>query len=270
LRLLSGRQRPKSAVAMSAAGVASGVPGWDYLVIMDLEAKGDDPNDLNRQEIVEWPWVVFDLRRRAVVDTKQIYIAPQWASNPNPSPNHVQGVGVDVAFSPSLKDAVMKFDTCLHHSFVVNHRTFCLLADGPWDLRQVLVMEAVRKAVPLASHFRKYLDLRTEFARCYPRGLVPHDRQTIVNYLSIPSSGKSSGLESCRVVADIVARLQSDAHVFSNPNVIPEVDWQATVARIPAVAIPVTAAVPVGSIVRLRGLLWTSCEQDVVNFFRGI
>jgi RNA recognition motif-containing protein len=253
-----------------AAATPPGSAGLDYLVVMDLEASGDDPYDVNREEIVEWPWVVFDLRRRIEVDAKQIYIAPQWGPNPNPSPAHVQSLGIDVAFSPSLKDAVAKFDTYLLHSFVLNQKSFCLLTDGPWDLRQVLAIEATRKGVNLASHFRTYFDLRTEFARCYPAGPKPNDRQTMVDFLSISCSGKTTGLESCRVIADIVTRLQNDGHVFANPNVFSEVDWESLWTRIPVVAIPVAAAVPVGGIVRLRGLPWTCTESDVVNFFHGI
>jgi RNA recognition motif-containing protein len=253
-----------------ATCATSEIPGFDYLVIMDLEAAGDDPYDVNRQEIVEWPWVVFDLRQRVAVDSKLIYIAPQWGLNPNPSPDLVPGLGIDVAFSPSLKDAVAKFDTYLYHSFALRQKSFCLLTDGQWELPQVLAIEATRKAVPLGSHFRTYFDLRTEFAKCYSTGPQPSDRQTIVNYLAINVSGKTAGRESCLVIADVVARLQNDGHVFANPNVFSEIDWAALSDRIPAVAIPVAAAVPVGGIVRLRGLPWTCSENDVVNFFLGI
>jgi inhibitor of KinA sporulation pathway (predicted exonuclease) len=242
----------------------------DYLVIIDLEASGNDTYNVNRSEITEWPWVVYDARNLLVVDAKQVFIAPQWSPNPNPSPEQVENLDTDVAFSPSLKDAVAKFDAYLYSSFAVHHKTFCLLADGPWDLRHLLLLEAARKAVSLAPHFRTFFNLRTEFERCYPTAPPPADRQHMVDFLSIPASAKAVGLESCHVLADIVTRLQHDAHVFATPEVIPEFDWAAMSARVPAVAVPVAAAVPVGGVVRLRGLPWTCVEQDVADFFLGI
>lgn len=242
----------------------------DYLIIIDLEASGTDTYNVNRSEITEWPWVVYDVHSRIVVDAKQVFIAPQWSPNPNPSPDQVANLNTDVAFSPSLKDAVAKFDAYLYASFALQNKTFCLLADGPWDLRHLLLLEAARKAVSLAPHFRTFFNLRTEFERCYPGAPAPADRQHLVDYLAIPSSGKAVGLASCHVIANIVARLQRDNHAFTSPEVIPEFDWAAMSVRVPAIAVPVAAAVPVGGIVRLRGLPWTCVEEDIVDFFVGI
>jgi RNA recognition motif. (a.k.a. RRM, RBD, or RNP domain) len=243
----------------------------DYLIVIDLEASGTDTYNVNRSEITEWPWVVYDLRSRIIVDAKQVFIAPQWSPNPNPTPDQVANLNTDVAFSPSLKDAVAKFDAYLYSSFALQNKTFCLLADGPWDLRHLLLLEAARKAVSLAPHFRTFFNLRTEFERCYPGAPAPADRQHLVDYLAIhPASSKTGGLASCHVMANIVARLQQDNHVFATPEVIPEFDWAAMSVRVPAIAVPVAAAVPVGGIVRLRGLPWTCVEQDIVDFFVGI
>lgn len=262
--------RPSPLQAASHAPPPSGMPSPDYLVIIDLEACGDDAYNVNRQEITEWPWLVYDVRTRLVVDEKQVYIAPQWSPNPNPSPDAVVGLDEDVAFAPSLKDAVQKFDTYVYRSFVVHGKTYCLLTDGHWDLREMLLLESARKAVPLAPHFRTFFDLRTEFKRCYPTVTVPGDRQGLVDFLQIPVSGDVSVLENCRIIAQAVSRLQRDAHIFTTPEVIPEFNWAAMSARVPAVSIPVAAAVPVGGIVRLRGLPWTCVEQDIVDFFDGI
>lgn len=245
----------------------------DYFVIIDLEASGNDSYNVNTSEITEWPWVVYELRSRLVVDAKQVFVAPQWSPNPNPSPDQVSNLNIDVAFAPSLSDAVAKFDSYLYSSFAMQNKTFCLLADGPWDLRHLLLLEAARKAVTLASHFRSFFNLRTDFRRCYPRAPDLGDRRQLAEYLSVPvpvPDGGAAGLESCHVIADIVARMQHDGYDFSAPEVIPDFDWASMSARVPAVAVPVAAAVPVGGIVRLRGLPWTCVEQDIADFFVGI
>lgn len=243
----------------------------DYFVIIDLEASGNDTYNVNSSEITEWPWVVYDVRSRLVVDAKQVFVAPQWSPNPNPSPDRVSNLNTDVAFSPTLGDAVAKFDSYLYSSFSMQAKTFCLVTDGPWDLRHLLLLEAARKAVTLAAHFRTFFNLRTDFRRCYPHAPELGDRRHIADYLSVPvPEGGAVGLESCHVIADIVARMQHDSYQFSTPEVIPDFDWASMAARVPAVAVPVAAAVPVGGIVRLRGLPWTCVEQDIVDFFVAI
>lgn len=244
---------------------AAGCP-FDYLVIVDLETACDDMSDPNRQEIVEWPWVVYDVAHGVNVDHKQLFVAPAWNANANPPPAAVRELGVDVAFAGSLREAVSQFDAYAFHSFAANGMSFCLLADGPWDIAHLLVLEAARKAVPLASHFRAFFDLRAEFRKRYPDAPPPRDRGAMVAHLGLALAPPASGIDACVAIASIVARLIYDGHVFAEPHIIPEADWANTPVHVPAVAPPVAAAVPVGGIVRLRGLPWACSEHDVARF----
>lgn len=238
----------------------------DYLVILDLEATCDDPTDPHRPEIVEFPWLVYDLATQTVLDHKQIFITPRWNANPNPPPDAVRGLGADVAFAPSLADALFQFDAYVYQSFVVTGKSFYLVTDGHWDLTYYLFSEAARKAVALAPHFRTYINLRTEFSRCYPHAPVPTDRRTMFSFLDISTRLRLSGLEECMALAAVVTRLLKDGHRFTQPEMISDHDW----ATMPAVATPVAAAVPVGGIVRLRGLPWACTESEVEQFLSGI
>ena len=251
--------------------MVSGPPrSLDYLIVLDLETTNDDRSDPQRVEIVEFPWLVYDLLTQKVLDHKQIFITPKWNSNPNPPPDAVHTFGSDVAFAPSLADALHQFDSYIYHSFISTGKSFYLLTDGHWDLTSLLLVEAAKKAVVLASHFRSYINLRKEFSTCYPKAPEPKDRKIMFSYLNISTEPRASGIDDCVALAAVVTRLLKDGHRFTQPEHISDYEWATVPARIPAIATPVTTAEPVGGIVRLRGLPWACTEQDIENFLDGI
>lgn len=51
--------------------------GFDYLVILDFQVTtGAEVEDAKEQEIFEFPWVVFDVSSKQVVDEKTVYVKP--------------------------------------------------------------------------------------------------------------------------------------------------------------------------------------------------
>lgn len=243
---------------------------FNYLIILDVEAHCDDPNDPHRLEIVEFPWLVYDLATASVLDHKQIYITPRWNANPNPSPDAIQSLNVDVAFAPSLEEALIQFDAYVYQSFIAPQKSFCLLTDGHWDLAHCLYVEAARKAVHLSPHFRAYFNLRSEFCKCYPGAPMPHDRSAMFAYLDISPSTRSTGIDECLGLAELVTRIVHGGHTFAQPEIISDMEWASFPARFPTVGMPVATASPVGAVIRLRGLPWESSERDVEKFLEGI
>lgn len=243
---------------------------FDYLVILDFEAHCDDPNDPHRPEIVEFPWLVYDLATATVLDHKQIYITPRWNSNPNPSPDTIHALGTDVAFALSLADALLQFDTYVYQSFTAQRKSFCLLTDGHWDLTHCLYVEAARKAVVLAPHFRSYFNLRSEFHKCYPGAPIPHDRFAMFAYIDLAPPTRATGIDECLGLAALVTRLLNDGHRFTQPEIVSDLEWASLPGRFPPVGIPVAMAAPVGAVIRLRGLPWESSERDIEKFLEGI
>ncbi|CAN8070839.1 unnamed protein product, partial [Agarophyton chilense] len=253
---------------MTGASVAAPPP--HFLVIVDMETTCDDASDPRRPEVVELPWLVYHVPTRTVVDTKQLFVAPRWNVNPNPPPDAVRALGTDVAFAPSLRHALMHFDTYLYRSFVLSAKSFVLATDGHWDIAHVLLPDAAQKALTLAPHFRSFVDLRADFSRCYPMAPTAVDRKTIFSYLHISTAPRASGLDECAALGALVTRLLADGHAFDRRVVLSDYEWATLPASVPAVATAVATAVGVGAIVRLRGLPWTCSEADVAHFLGGI
>jgi inhibitor of KinA sporulation pathway (predicted exonuclease) len=95
----------------------------DYLVCVDFEATCDEgPTPTvtrENQEIIEFPWVVVDLRARIVVDRRQLYVKPEWSHELTRFCIDTTGITPDkLANAPYLVDAIAQFDVYVHEHFV--------------------------------------------------------------------------------------------------------------------------------------------------------
>ncbi|GJD12630.1 Epithelial splicing regulatory protein 1 [Galdieria sulphuraria] len=272
-------------------------PPYRYLIILDLEATAVDLSKLSEQEIIEWPWAVYDIVQARVLETQVVVIKGPAYDNSNRSVESYNG-SKDVVIAQNLREAVLYFDNFIFEKFSTTGKSFCLLTDGPWDLRHLLLVEASRKNIKLAHHYRVFFDLRVEFRRCFPQGPIPRDRQIMTNFLDIPLVTANNGLEDCYSIAAIITQMLLQGYVFSVPELISNEEWFKgglpsvgnggvhLAVPLPAIPIPydlqsssllgsaieaspVAAGVPTGSIIRLRGLPWSATKEDVLNFLEG-
>lgn len=272
-------------------------PPYRYLIILDLEATAVDLSKLSEQEITEWPWAVYDIVQARVLETQVVVINGPARENSNRHMENYNG-SKDVVIAQNLREAVLYFDNFIFEKFSSTGKSFCLLTDGPWDLRHLLLAEASRKNIKLAHHYRVYFDLRVEFRRCFPQGPIPKDRQTMANFLDVPLVTTNNGIEDCHSIASIITQLLLQGHVFAVPELISNEEWFKgglpsvgnggvhLAVPLPAIPVPydlqstsllgsaieaspVAAGVPTGSIIRLRGLPWSATKEDVLNFLEG-
>lgn len=64
---------------------------------------------------------------------------------------------------------MQEFNDYLYRSFTAENKDFCLVTVGDLHLKRWLRLDAKNKGVKLAAHFSKFVDLRAEFKRQYPR-----------------------------------------------------------------------------------------------------
>lgn len=216
----------------------------DYLIVVDLEPICDNQNETNRQKMVEWTRVVYDVARRCALDYKQIFVG-------------TYGAATRTRHRPPCADSgsILRSQTtarCLLHS---STRT-CTTRSQRIQSRSAVSQTAIRDLKHLllseaAPHFRAFFNLRAEFTARYPAGGDQRDRHAKLAALDINFILSSLGIGHCVAIADIASIMLYDGHVFSTPFVTPEYDRSDALTRVLAVAAPIAAAVPVGGIVRL-------------------
>mmetsp|Transcript_1270 Transcript_1270/g.1704 ORF Transcript_1270/g.1704 Transcript_1270/m.1704 type:complete len:131 (-) Transcript_1270:357-749(-) len=115
--------------------------GFDYLVIIDYQVtSGADADEANEQEIFEFPWVVFDVASKHVVDEKAVYVKPTLHEK----------LGADCAKAAlgddassmesagSLQQAVQEFNDYVYRSFIANNKDFCILTVSELPIKRWL------------------------------------------------------------------------------------------------------------------------------------
>ena len=139
---------------------------YDYLVVVDFEATADEvlsPFSKDEAEIIEFPWVVLDVKTQQVVESRQIYVKPE-KTPVTPFCIELTGITPEkIQNAGSLREAVAAFDQWVEKEMA--GKSFCLLADGPWDLDVQLPRECEEKKIPLAGHYDRYYDLKVEYQK---------------------------------------------------------------------------------------------------------
>ena len=271
---------------------------FDYLVAVDVEANCDEgPTPTvtrENQEIIELSWVVIDTQTLTIVNKKQIYVKP--TENPVLSEFCTKQTGVTNEIiqtnSVGLASALSTFDEFLSTEFTSKGKTFCLITDGVVGIRHILLREAHRKGITISDHYYTFFDLKVEFnklaryrAQRQQRGRFENFRpglKQMRNYFGIPHQTQDgTGLDKALLVSKILIGIlknkrSKDDWYFRQPIVLnkdkydPNAEDQDKSAEIihaygEGVVIPSKTET---TILAMKGLPWSSTEQDVIHFFQ--
>lgn len=214
---------------------------FDYLVVIDFEATCDDgvsPTislSRNNQEMIEFPFVLVRLKDPSEIDPndtnpqfvqivhqEQHFVRPEYSAKLTPFCTELTGITDSTLekYGKPLKEVVSIFDNFVEQQ--LKDKRFCILTDGEWDIKQLLIRESKNKQIPLMSHYYSFFDMKKEYRKCFPdayvRGLL-----SMVEHSGIKFVGRHhSGIDDCLTIVQLVNVLLQNGHKFKDPCVIDE------------------------------------------------
>ncbi|KAH3755907.1 Znfinger in Ran binding protein [Pelomyxa schiedti] len=204
---------------------------FNYLVVVDLEATCDEGNPplvtQETQEVIEFPWVVVETTHWTVVDEQRFFVKPTMIPMVTPFCTHLTGITeTDLVDAKPLAAVLEAFAQYCLTNFTAKNLSYCLLCDGKWDLEVMLRGECFRKGlVPIAPHFNKYFDLKTEFSLLTGNPKTPLHK--MLYFFKLSHIGKPhSGIDDCKTIASVVSAianstLEGRTRTFQSPTEIP-------------------------------------------------
>eukprot|EP01105_Mastigella_eilhardi_P024611 TRINITY_DN645_c1_g1_i1.p1 TRINITY_DN645_c1_g1~~TRINITY_DN645_c1_g1_i1.p1 ORF type:complete len:446 (+),score=108.23 TRINITY_DN645_c1_g1_i1:28-1338(+) len=213
---------------------------YGYVVVVDLEATCDQGArpavTVENQEIIEFPWVVLDITTGTIVDTQQRFVKPTWSKALTPFCTNLTGItNEQVCGAATLPEVMREFsEYCASHLTAQGH-SFCVLTDGTWDFKHMLLGECLRKHIPMDEPlFRTFLDLKHQFqllllalpdaakAQQSAPGPFGYSLRTMMAFFGLQHAGRAhSGVDDCRTIASVCQAMLQRGHVFREPTVIP-------------------------------------------------
>eukprot|EP00290_Baffinella_frigidus_P039360 CAMPEP_0180305762 /NCGR_PEP_ID=MMETSP0988-20121125/26592_1 /TAXON_ID=697907 /ORGANISM="non described non described, Strain CCMP2293" /LENGTH=353 /DNA_ID=CAMNT_0022288203 /DNA_START=23 /DNA_END=1080 /DNA_ORIENTATION=- len=194
---------------------------YDYLLVVDFQVTSGSKVGKHEEEVFEFPWVVFDVESKQVVDEKQVFVKtethPELPAGPAETRESVQAGG-------TLQEAVKEFNDYVHRSFEANDKAFCVLSLGEAPLKRWLRVDAKNKNVELDDKYSTFMDLATEFKKTYPRlAGSSSSLRKMADALDVTIDTEAArGLPFCKQVAHVLCKMAEDGAKFDSTVSIPE------------------------------------------------
>lgn len=191
------------------------VQPFDHLLVLDFEATCWNRNErkTKKAEIIEFPCVLYDIRRGTILAEFQQYVMP--TENPVLSSfcQNLTGISqTQVENGVSLGTCLILFQEWLRQQTVLHRltpRRYISVTWSDWDLGMYLRQECQRKNLKRAAVFRKWIDAKELYEEHYTRlskGLSHSMMRLGLHFEGTPHCG----LHDARNTAKLVERLVAD------------------------------------------------------------
>lgn len=176
---------------------------YDYLICLDFEATCWDNS--KEHEIIEFPSVVIDIKKREIVDRIEQFVKP--------SKNHILSdfckkltsiKQEEVDGGISLKEALDN-----HYKFVQKYPNSILVTGGDWDLRTMLPGDCLLNKLVLPNYYKKWINAKVPFKKLYGEGKWTMDsmlKRLDMKFIGTPHRG----IADCSMLALICIRILED------------------------------------------------------------
>lgn len=187
-----------------------------YLCVLDFEATcwNDDSYKLNRQEIIEFPSVLYELNlKNEVIFISEFskYVKPVLEPVLSDFCTELTGITQEkVNNSNIIEDVYNEHHEWLKANTPPNVDIY-IITCGAWDLKTMLPKEIKNKKLPYYNVYKSYINIKDEFEYFYKKkagGMVG-----MLKYLNINLEGRHhSGIDDTRNISKILLKLISDGH----------------------------------------------------------
>uniref|UniRef100_A0A8R1XNM5 SAP domain-containing protein n=1 Tax=Onchocerca volvulus TaxID=6282 RepID=A0A8R1XNM5_ONCVO len=193
---------------------------YDYFVnssqVMDFECTCEADLYNYNHEIIEFPAILVDVRKKEIVDIFHSYVRP--LVNPQLSEFCSAFTGI----TQEMVDKALPFIDVLDsfRAWMQSHRLgqkdvrYAFVTDGPWDIAKFFQMQCIQSKLNAVPHdFRFYINIRRSFANkyCKRRSMQKINLSGMLTFLNMEFEGREhSGLDDSKNIARIVIKMLED------------------------------------------------------------
>ncbi|OZC11177.1 SAP domain protein [Onchocerca flexuosa] len=189
---------------------------YDYFVVMDFECTCEADLYNYNHEIIEFPAILVDVRKKEIVDIFHSYVRP--LVNPQLSEFCSAFTGITQEMVDKASPFIDVLDS--FRAWMQSHRLgqkdvrYAFVTDGPWDIAKFFQMQCIQSKLNAVPHdFRFYINIRRSFANkyCKRRSMQKINLSGMLTFLNMEFEGREhSGLDDSKNIARIVIKMLED------------------------------------------------------------
>ncbi|CAL7941231.1 unnamed protein product [Xylocopa violacea] len=187
---------------------------FKYLLVLDFECTCKKYEQIEPQEIIEFPCAALSTQTWEVEDVFHRYIKPTFNPQLTSFCTNLTGIIQDmVDDEPHFPEVFATFcDWLKEHNYFEEGNDCAFVTCGDWDLKSMLPSQCERENVQLPEQFKKWINLKGTF--CDATELYPRSLKDMLFRLSLPMHGKlHSGICDVQNMVKIIQVLHSDYNV---------------------------------------------------------